>query len=160
MSDSDTQTDERTVQRTTTGHENALQKPGPLSLLMAACLALVLGMTVTALLHDAFASSGPFGGTGATQWSGLLVLFAPLVAAGFGYDVGRNLGGRDAYVTALVGGSVGYLVLYLGRYVINDVLLDGGTGDIDIVLELGTAVGIGVTGLLLAWVVDSYADWN
>lgn len=140
-----------------------LQRPDTQSyvyLTAALYAALAVGAGVTALLHDSLASGNQFTGTGATQWTAFAVLFAPLVAGAAGFYTGLDLDGTAAHLASLVGSAAGYLVLFMGIYTVNDVLLDQNQGEIDIALQIGVAVGIGVTGALFAYVADSYEDWT
>mgnify|MGYP000026359491 CR=1 FL=1 len=122
--------------------------------------ALVVGIGVTALLHDALAPSTGFGASPGATWTTSAQFYAPIVAGAAGFYAGNDLDGQRAYLSSFVGNAVGYLILFLGAYMINDVLLDLGGGDIEIAMQVGIAAGIGVTGVLFAYVADNYEDYT
>jgi energy-converting hydrogenase Eha subunit A len=120
--------------------------------------ALTVGVAVTAILHDALGPASEFGSVGA-QWTSSVAALPPVVAVGTGFFAGWNLDGIDASVAAAAGNAAGYLVLFFGTYVTNDVLLDLSPGDIDLGAQLGITVGIAVTGVLGYYVAENYEDW-
>ena len=116
--------------------------------------ALVAGGAITALLHDALAPDM----VSADSWA--FVGFAPLIAGAAGFYTGNDLDGMDAYLSSFAGSAAGYLILFMGTYVIRDALLNYTQGEIEIAMQIGIAVGIGVTGALFAYVADNYEDFT
>jgi len=170
MSDSDDTTRDRSRERTrdrppanggTSATDRLREEQTQTYIFLTGALyaALVVGVAVTALFHDALAPNNMMGVMPPGRWTGVIGA-APLVAGAAGFYTAHDLDGTDAYLASFVGNAAGYLLLYLGFYMIEDTLLDATLGEIEIAMQIGIAAGIGVTGAVFAYAAENYEDWT
>jgi hypothetical protein len=129
-----------------------------LALAVAAHAALLVGVSVTALLHSAVGPTVQPGQSGALQWTSTYSVnnVAPLVAAATGLAAGRRTGVAAA-AGSFAGNAAGYLVLSLGAYAVNAAALGVAQAGVLVDVYVATATGVGATGALFAVVGARWA---
>lgn len=118
---------------------------------LAMYVALLLGLTVTAVGHVAMGPAKQAGMSGAHQWTSTYSVnnVAPLVAAATGFYAGQR-GGVRAAAGGFVGVTAGYLVLFVGMHTFNEIILNVSQAGLQPIIQVGNAAGIGLTAALFA----------